>query len=64
MTCEHEVDSMPTETIMVTEEQARAEPLRFNWAPPRIVECKKCGAPIDRGRFTGYIDHPWASLGR
>jgi hypothetical protein len=62
MSCDHEWEPYPTETIVVTEEQASAQPLRFNWEPERIVPCKKCGAPIDRGRYDRAISHPWAGL--
>jgi hypothetical protein len=61
--CEHEVDPYPSGVIVVTEEMAMREPLRFDWAPPRIVACKKCGAPVDRGRFIGMTSHPWAGRG-
>jgi hypothetical protein len=61
--CQHEFDPMPQEMIVVTEEMAMKEPLRFDWSPPQIVQCKKCGAPLNRGRFAGLTSHPWAGLG-
>lgn len=55
--CEHEWEPYPSETIFVTEEQARAQPLRQDWAPPRWVSRKRCGIPIDRGPYTRRMSH-------
>ena len=59
--CRHEnVPRYDARPIVVTEEQASAQPLRMAWEPPRIVACPDCGAPVDRGRFTAPTFHPWA----
>jgi hypothetical protein len=57
MICMHECDPYPTEPIVVSDEEFYASPLG-NFTPPRIVPCKHCGAPLDRGRYTGVIAIP------
>lgn len=56
--CKHECDPYPTEPIIVSDEEFYANPLRMDYAPPRIVPCKLCGAPLDRGHYGGLISIP------
>lgn len=56
--CDHECEPYPTELIVVSDDEFYAQPLRQAWAPPRIVPCLKCGAPIDRGRYVQMISIP------
>jgi hypothetical protein len=55
--CEHEWERYPTEMIVVSDEEFYAHPFR-DWAPPRIVPCLRCGAPLDRGRYDRMISIP------
>ena len=57
-TCDHEWEPYSSELIVVSDEEFYAQPLRMDWAPPRYVDCKKCGAPIDRGRYEKAISIP------
>jgi len=56
--CDHECEPYPTELIVVSDEEFCANPLKYDYAPPRIVPCLKCGAPVDRGRYTQMISIP------
>ena len=56
--CEHEAEPYPAEMIVVSDEEFYANPLRQDWAPPRFVPCLKCGAPLDRGRYSGMVSIP------
>jgi hypothetical protein len=55
--CKHEWEPYPTEPIVVSDEEFAKNPLK-NFSPPSIVPCKKCGAPINRGRYDRVIDIP------
>ena len=55
--CQHECDSYPSDLIVVPDEEFYANPLR-DYAPPRYVPCKHCGAPMDRGRYDRMISIP------
>lgn len=57
MDCEHEFDPIPTGVIYDDSPLPRTPP-----GLERIVPCKKCGAPLDRGRFTELIDNPYARI--
>lgn len=55
--CAHEWDRYPSEPIVVSDEEFARNPLA-NFTPPRIVPCKKCGMPIDRGHYDRVISIP------
>lgn len=56
--CKHECDPYPSGSIVVSDEDFYARPLRMDWGPPQIVPCKHCGAPLDRGRYSQMISIP------
>jgi hypothetical protein len=61
--CEHEVDPYPTELVV---QRIADSPLPRPYPPfPQIVPCKKCGAPINRGRYDRMISVPdlWGEHG-
>lgn len=53
--CEHEVEPYSTE---IRVGYLRDNPLNPVSEPDRIVECKKCGAPVDRGRYDLVMSVP------
>lgn len=55
-TCQHEVEPYPTHTVV---QRIADNPLPPAQPPfPQIVPCKKCGVPVNRGRYSRMISVP------